>query len=114
MRIRGQIGGWPVDLTLELDPQEWAQLGRAQAPAPEPAVPVAQAMPAARADDGQWNMACDVLRQAGRLDGPELLGRLEALSGGTSAAKRLLVRLRHSGQVKVESGADAPVYIWLD
>ena len=28
MRIRGQIGDWPVDLTIELEPQEWAQLGR--------------------------------------------------------------------------------------
>ena len=28
MRIRGQIGDWPVDLTIELTPEEWAQLGR--------------------------------------------------------------------------------------
>jgi len=27
LRIRGTIGEWPVDLTLELDEGDWAQLG---------------------------------------------------------------------------------------
>ena len=27
LRIRGSIGDWPVDLTLELDEGDWAQLG---------------------------------------------------------------------------------------
>ena len=28
VRIRGQIGAWPVDLTVELDAQDWAQLAQ--------------------------------------------------------------------------------------
>ncbi|MDR0207640.1 MAG: hypothetical protein LBJ33_00610 [Pseudomonas putida] len=113
MRIRGQIGDWPVDLTLELEPAEWAQLGRQLE---VPAVAEAAATPAAttsRQDDGQWLAACELLRQAGQISGPELLGRLEGLAGSTAAGKRLLVRLRHSSEVKVESGPDAPVYHWV-
>ncbi|HFK2089896.1 TPA: hypothetical protein ACQRG2_003806, partial [Pseudomonas aeruginosa] len=26
VRIRGSIGDWPVDLTLELDAEDWRQL----------------------------------------------------------------------------------------
>lgn len=113
MRIRGQIGDWPVDLTLELEPAEWAQLGRQLE---VPAVVEAAATPAAttsRQDDGQWLAACELLRQAGQISGPELLGRLEGLADSTAAGKRLLVRLRHSSEVKVESGPDAPVYHWV-
>jgi len=113
VRIRGQIGEWPVDLTIELAPEEWAQLGRqvgvpavAQAAAPA-------AVAAARSDDGQWTAARDVLRLAGQMSGPELLDRLERLAGSTAAGKRLLVRLRHSSEVKVESGVDSPVYHWV-
>ncbi|HKS13404.1 MAG TPA: hypothetical protein VJS90_10255 [Pseudomonas sp.] len=112
MRIRGQIGEWPVDLTIELEPEEWAQLGRQlDQPVAAPAVPAAQSAP--RQDDGQWQAACDLLRQAGQLNGPALLEELELLTGNTSAGKRLLVRLRHSASVRVESGADAPIYHWL-
>ena len=107
MRIRGQIGDWPVDLTIELEPQEWAQLGR------QTEVPVAEPAAAPRQDDGQWHAACEVLRLAGQMSGPELLDRLEGLAGSTAAGKRLLVRLRHSSEVKVESGVDAPVYHWV-
>jgi len=114
MRIRGQIGDWPVDLTVELEPHEWAQLGRSVTP---PVVgetlPAAAASPAPRQDDGQWAAASALLREAGQMSGPELLDRLEQLAGGTAAGKRLLVRLRHSPQVKVQSGADAPVYHWV-
>lgn len=110
MRIRGQIGDWPVDLTIELEPAEWAQLGRhVELPAAVPATPAL----APRQDDGQWAAACEVLRQAGQISGPELLERLEGLAGSTAAGKRLLVRLRHSSEVKVESGKDAPVYQWV-
>ena len=36
------------------------------------------------------------------------------LAGGPEAAgKRLLVRLRHCGQVRMETGADAPIYHWV-
>ncbi|MDF2489406.1 MAG: hypothetical protein K0S77_2028, partial [Pseudomonas sp.] len=63
MRIRGQIGEWPVDLTIELDPAEWAQLERQlKTPVATPAAPTPQAAP--RQDDGQWLEACDLLRQA--------------------------------------------------
>ncbi|WP_153787688.1 hypothetical protein [Pseudomonas sp. EMN2] len=113
MRIRGQIGEWPVDLTIELAPEEWAQLGRRlEQPAVVENAPVS-ASPVPRQDDGQWVAARDVLRQAGQMSGPELLDRLEGLTGSTAAGKRLLVRLRHSSEVKVESGVDAPVYHWV-
>ncbi|EAN8120974.1 hypothetical protein WCE02_16115 [Pseudomonas juntendi] len=113
MRIRGQIGDWPVDLTIELEPAEWVQLGR-QLDVPAVAEAVAATAGATpREDDGQWLAARELLRQAGQVSGPELLGRLEGLAGSTAAGKRLLVRLRHSSEVKVESGADAPVYHWV-
>ncbi|MFJ4398110.1 hypothetical protein [Pseudomonas sp. NPDC089396] len=113
MRIRGQIGDWPVDLTIELEPAEWAQLGRQiEVPVVGEAVSTITAA-APRQDDGQWQAAREVLRQAGRMDGPQLLDRLEGLTGSTAAGKRLLVRLRHSSEVKVESGVDAPVYHWV-
>ena len=73
----------------------------------------ASAGPAPRQDDGQWQAAREVLRQAGQMSGPELLERLEGLAGSVAAGKRLLVRLRHSSEVKVDSGADAPVYHWV-
>ncbi|WP_369989418.1 hypothetical protein [Pseudomonas xanthosomatis] len=114
MRIRGQIGDWPVDLTVELEPHEWAQLGRQVVlpVAAEAAQPV-NTSPAPRQDDGQWAAAREVLRTAGQMSGPQLLDRLEALAGSTAGGKRLLVRLRHSSEVKVESGVDAPVYHWV-
>lgn len=113
MRIRGTIGDWPVDLTVELDPAEWAQLGRhVELPVAVPAAPAATAS-APRQDDGQWTAAREVLREAGQMSGPQLLERLEGLAGSTAAGKRLLVRLRHSSEVKVESGADAPMYHWV-
>lgn len=113
MRIRGHIGDWPVDLTVELEPAEWAQLG-GQLPAVAPVV-VASGAPAvqARPDDALWQAAREVLRKAGQLNGPQLLEHLEGLAGDTASGKRLLVRLRHSAEVKVESGADAPIYHWV-
>ncbi|MBT9238849.1 MULTISPECIES: hypothetical protein [Pseudomonas] len=113
MRIRGQIGDWPVDLTIELAPEEWAQLGR-QVELPAVAQTAAtETVATTRQDDGQWIAAREVLRLAGQMSGPELLDRLEGLAGSTAAGKRLLVRLRHSSEVKVESGVDAPVYHWV-
>ncbi len=114
MRIRGHIGEWPVDLSIELEPEELA--GLAGRLLEQGAVPASTAAPVAsrpQADDSQWLAARDLLRNAGQLDGPELLGLLEGLAGSTAAGKRLLVRLRHSSEVKVESGADAPVYHWV-
>ncbi|KKO14486.1 MULTISPECIES: hypothetical protein [Pseudomonas] len=113
MRIRGQIGDWPVDLTIELAPEEWAQLGR-QIELPAVAQNAAtETVATTRQDDGQWIAAREVLRLAGQMSGPELLDRLEGLAGSTAAGKRLLVRLRHCSEVKVESGVDAPVYHWV-
>ncbi|QXI27916.1 hypothetical protein [Pseudomonas vanderleydeniana] len=114
VRIRGTVGQWPVDLTLELDDSEWARLG-AQLQGLEPRQVAATAVPSkpASQDDTQWQLARDLLRRAGQLSGPELLEQLEALTGTTAAGKRLLVRLRHSSEVKVESGTDSPLYSWI-
>jgi len=48
------------------------------------------------------------------MGGPQLLAELQALAGSAQMGKRLLVRLRLCAQVKVDSGADAPVYRWID
>ncbi|MES2817944.1 MAG: hypothetical protein V4812_03040 [Pseudomonadota bacterium] len=109
MRIRGMIGDWPVDLTVTLDPQDWAQLA---AQVPSPAAPDNPPEPAGLGD-GHWQAALDLLRQAGQLDGPVLLAELGALAGSTAAGKRLLVRLRHCSQVRLESGVDSPIYRWV-
>lgn len=115
LRIRGTVGDWPVDLSIEMDEGDWAQLGAqlqvaksesAVAPAAKPAAnPVSQ-------DDAQWQIAKELLRKAGQLSGPDLLEQLEGLTGSASAGKRLLVRLRHSPDVKVISGGDTPLYSW--
>ncbi|WP_426143618.1 hypothetical protein [Pseudomonas sp. DWP3-1-2] len=112
LRIRGTVGDWPVDLTLELDEGDWAQLG-AQLKAVKPEAAVADSKPVSQ-DDALWQVAQDLLRKAGQMSGPQLLHQLEGLTGSTAAGKRLLVRLRHSAQVKVESGQDAPLYSWKD
>lgn len=111
LRIRGTIGHWPVDLTLELDEGDWAQLGSQLVAAKSQAV-TSSAVPVSQ-DEAVWNTAKDLLRQAGQISGPELLGLLEGLTGNVGAAKRLLVRLRHCSEVKVVSGADAPLYSWV-
>lgn len=109
IRIRGHVGDWPVDLSIELDEQDWTHLARQLAVTPtEPA-----GATVATADDSLWHTARERLRRAGRLDGPELFAELEALTGSASMAKRLLVRLRHCDQVRVESGADAASYHWI-
>jgi hypothetical protein len=109
MRIRGRIGDWPVDLTVELDAQDWAQL--AQHIAPEA---VAGAPPAVTPtpDNALWQTTLELLRNAGQIEGPQLLAQLAALAGGEVAGKRLLVCLRHCSQVRMEAGADAPIYHW--
>jgi len=112
LRIRGTIGDWPVDLTLELDEGDWAQLG-AQLQTTKPATATAAAVPGNQ-DDALWQIARELLRKAGQMSGPELLDQLEGLAGSTAAGKRLLVRLRHSSDVKVVSGADAPLYSWIN
>jgi hypothetical protein len=111
LRIRGTIGEWPVDLTLELDEGDWARLG-AQLQAPKPAAEQAAALPVNQ-DDAVWQVAKELLRKAGEMSGPDLLNQLEGLTGSTAAGKRLMVRMRHSAEVNVVSGADAPLYSWV-
>jgi len=116
LRIRGVIGEWPVDLTLELDEGDWAQLGShlgAQLQAVKPEGTAAVARPVNQ-DDALWQIAKDLLRKAGQLSGPDLLEQLEGLTGSAVAGKRLLVRLRHCAEVKVVSGADTPLYSWVE
>ncbi|WP_455824023.1 hypothetical protein [Pseudomonas graminis] len=110
LRIRGTVGDMPVDLTLEMDDGDWARLG-----AQLQAAPVAAAAPVApvKQSDDLWQSAQDLLRNAGQLNGLELLDQLEGLAGDASAGKRLLVRLRHSAKVKVSSGGDTPLYSWV-
>lgn len=110
IRIRGQVGEWPVDLSIEMDDQDWAQLAKQL-----PLTANVQAAPAPIAEgaDSLWLGAQQVLRDAGSMDGPQLLAELEALAGSAVAGKRLLVRLRHSTQVKVRSDTDAPIYSWI-
>ena len=112
VRIRGTISDWPVDLTVELDENDWAQLG-AQVQTSAPANAAVVARPVSQ-DDAVWDMTKELLRKAGQMTGPELLGQLEALTGSTASGKRLLVRLRHSSEVKVVSGEDSPVYSWIE
>lgn len=111
IKIRGHVGELAVDLSIEMDEQDWAQLAR-QLPAVQDAV---QAAPVAdrEATEPLWQQAQQLLREEGQMEGPQLLASLEALAGSTQAGKRLLVRLRHSEQVKVQSGADAPLYRWV-
>lgn len=112
LRIRGTVGDLPVDLTLELDDADWAQLGAQLQAAPVTAAAAAPVAPVKQSDD-LWQSAQDLLRNAGQLNGLELLDQLEGLAGDASAGKRLLVRLRHSAKVKVSSGGDTPLYSWV-
>ncbi|QMV62659.1 hypothetical protein VUJ49_22025 [Pseudomonas berkeleyensis] len=111
VRIRGRIGDWPVDLTLELDAEDWAQLAEHVAVTPAAVPPVA--VPAADSSDRLWQTTLQLVRDAGSVEGPRLLAQLAALAGGEAAGKRLLVRLRHCSQIRMETGADAPIYHWV-
>lgn len=111
MRIRGRVGDWPVDLTVELDAQDWAQLAQHISPAADTGEPAPVA--AAVATDAQWQTTLSLLQQAGQIEGPQLLAQLAALAGSEAAGKRLLVRLRHCAQVRMETGVDAPIFHWV-
>jgi hypothetical protein len=115
VRIRGRIGDWPVDLTLELDAEDWAQLASMTATpvASAPASGAAQPSAAAGGSDALWQTVLQLVREAGQVEGPQLLAQLAALAGGEVAGKRLLVRLRHCEQIRMEAGADAPIYHWV-
>ena len=112
LRIRGTVGDLPVDLTLELDDGDWARLGAQLQATPVTSTAAAPVAPVKHSDD-LWQSAQDLLRNAGQLSGLELLDQLEGLAGDAASGKRLLVRLRHSSNVKVASGADTPLYSWV-
>lgn len=112
LRIRGRIGDWPVDLTVEMDAEDWDQLASRISPEAVAQVPAAPRPSGAPRSDALWETAQQVLREAGQMEGPRLLAELEGLAGGVAAGKRLLVRLRHSEQVHVEVREDAPLYTW--
>lgn len=115
MRIRGTIGDWPVDLTLELDETEWQRLGVAlQQPAARVPALAAEAVAPANPGDRLWQAARDLLRQAGSSEGPQLLDELAALAGSAGAAKGLLVRLRHSPNVRIEVRDGTQVFTWIE
>jgi len=116
LRIRGTVGDLPVDLTVEMDDGDWTKLGiqlGAQSLETKPDSTVA-AKPQTSRNDAVWDIAQDLLRKAGHMSGPDLLGQLEGLAGSTAAGKRLMVRMRHSANVKVESHGDAPEYHWIE
>lgn len=120
LRIKGTIGAWPVDLTLELDAADWAQLAAhlpnapaEPADAPAPATRSAAAPLASLAQDALWQAAQALLQQEKEMEGPQLLAALAGLAGGDAPGKRLLVRLRHCPQVQLENGAQAPLYRWV-
>ncbi|HWV11136.1 MAG TPA: hypothetical protein VN156_16430 [Pseudomonas sp.] len=112
VRIRGRIGDWPVDLSVELDADDWAQLAAHLPPAGERSAAAAAVV--VGQSDALWQTTLELLRKAGKIEGPQLLAQLAALAGGEQAGKRLLVRLRHCAQVRMETGADAPIYHWVD
>ena len=111
LRIKGRIGDWPVDLTVEMDAEDWAQLA-AHLPLEAPPGAVRSA-PAASPADEHWQQAQALLQRAGSLEGPQLLGELAALAGNEVAGRRRLGGLRDCPQVEVESGGVAPLYRWV-
>lgn len=115
VRIRGTIGSQPVDLTVELDEADWQRLVAALQPtaASLPAAAVAAAPSGPKSGgDMLWDQVVKLLSQAGRLSGPDILVALEKLTGNLGVAKQLLVRLRHSPQVRMERVGEAQFYIW--
>ncbi|TWH77272.1 hypothetical protein LX59_00178 [Azomonas agilis] len=114
IRIRGTVGGYPVALDIELDAQDWTQLGGLVSlqTSSEPEKVSRPVGPEKTRADPFWQLAQQILQQAGTLAGPALLVQLETLTGNTQAAKQLMVRLRHSNEVVVERSSDALLYRW--
>lgn len=112
IKIRGQLGPWPVDLTLELDASDWQQLPSLLQEQLSQAVTVSAATPTMT--DPQWEMALKVMQGLGSIDGPALLVELQALCGDAAAAKRLMTRLRHYPSVQVQREGEVMRWSWLD
>ena len=115
IRITGTIGQWPVDLNIELDPSDWAQLQAAvqEVATERPAGAGSDALVRVAPDEALWQNALALVKGAGQVSGPQLFEQLEALAGSPAGGKRLLVRLRHCEYVRVISGTDAPLYTWI-
>ena len=117
MRVQGQLGDLAIDLQISLEESEWTRLAeslRGALPAATETAPAPSVVPVVSpATDRLWQTACQLLSEAGACEGPQLLTDLQALAGSAEAGKRLLVRLRHSPQVRVEQQDEAPLYIWL-
>ncbi|MEE9103332.1 hypothetical protein VXJ36_24250 [Pseudomonas nitroreducens] len=112
LKIKGTIGDWPVDLTVEMEDADWARLAQNL-----PTAAVAPAAPATVSSgpaDQLWLAAQDLLRRSGSSEGPQLMNELEALAGSAGAAKGLLVRLRHSPKVKIEVREGVQVFNWAE
>ncbi len=56
LRIRGTVGDWPVDLSIEMDEGDWAQLGAQLQVAKSEGVAAPAAKPV-NPDDAQWQIA---------------------------------------------------------
>ena len=97
IRIRGHIGQWPVDVSIELDAEDWQNLAQnvaieTHASPPEPDI----------------SQALSLLDTP--IEGPALLAQLESMLGSSAAAKRMLVRLRHSNMVLITT--QESVQVW--
>ena len=112
IRIRGHIGEMPVELSVELDDEDWARLATQLRQPPLGELNTAPAEKPAEHDE-LWHTARQLLSEARQMEGPQLLAELATLGGSPQAGKRLLVRLRHSAEVQVDSGEQAAVYRWI-
>ncbi len=112
IRIRGHIGEMPVELSVELEDEDWARLAAQLRQPPSGEVAIAPAGKAPGHDE-LWHNARQLLSEARQMDGPQLLAELATLGGSVQAGKRLLVRLRHSSEVQVDSSDQAAVYRWI-
>lgn len=116
MRLQGQIGSWRVNLEVEWSAEELAVLGRQWQEEPVAEVETAAVShPAADTQQEQrWAAVLCLLKQAKSLSGPQLLEELTSLCGGnTRQAKQLMVRLRHSPEVRMEHSGEVPCYHWV-
>jgi hypothetical protein len=112
IRIQGKIGAWPVDLTIELEPEDWSRLAEGlahTAPAqPKETAPVTRAH-----SDPLWESVLALVQQEQRIEGPHLLSLLEKLAGNVGSAKQLIVRLRHNPNIRIEKTNEAQVFVWV-
>jgi hypothetical protein len=111
MRIHGRIGDWPVDLTVELNAQEWAHLAEGLAPI-QRAPAKEGSTPTQTRNDPLWASVLALMEREQRIDGPRLLNELESLTGNVGAAKQLIVRLRHNANIRIEKAEESQVFVW--